>query len=526
MEDNDMKREQAAFVTRDSFIARCIALSRLDASLALFILVWFTIGLGILLRGAQYLANRSLWYDELMLASNIVNRSFSQLLLPLDHGQGAPIGFLVVEKIALQTLGNSEFALRLFPLLCGMLSLYLFYEVARRFVKRVGVIIGLALMSLSGPLIYYSSEVKQYSSDVAIALLLYLSGLKYLRLEQPTIFDAVFLGTIGAVAIWFSHSSVFVLAAVGVSLVLSRFSEKSARSVVLDFFIYSVWAASFAFCYFFHLRYLISNEVLLKYWKDSYGFMPFPPSSLSDLKWFVSTAFAIFGDPVGLSVAGIGLFFFIVGCSSVYVRQKENFYLLVLPVPFVLLASALGKYPFSGRLLLFIVPSILILISAGVEEIRERTWENTYFIRFTLVGILFAHPMLSAGIHLIEPRTGEEIRPVLNYIMTHRHEGDVIYGYYGTDFAFKYYASRYHLTDGYIEGIRARGNWAAYARDADSLKSKRRVWVLFSHFYDAEEEFFQYYLGTIGRRLDSFKSEGAGVDLYDLSEPVRSGDGL
>jgi hypothetical protein len=60
-------------------------------------LPWLIIGLGIVLRLTQYVFNRSLWYDEANLALNIIDRSVLELFQPLDHDQGAPIGFLLLE---------------------------------------------------------------------------------------------------------------------------------------------------------------------------------------------------------------------------------------------------------------------------------------------------------------------------------------------------------------------------------------------------------------------------------------------
>ncbi len=39
-----------------------------------------------------FLANRSLWLDELMLAENIIDRDFGSLLAPLANQQVAPRG--------------------------------------------------------------------------------------------------------------------------------------------------------------------------------------------------------------------------------------------------------------------------------------------------------------------------------------------------------------------------------------------------------------------------------------------------
>src|ERR1700686_4446208 len=116
---------------------------------------WTIIVFGALLRLTQFLSNRSLWLDEAKLALNIVNRSFVQLFKPLDYGQGAPIGFLMLERSALHLFGSGEYALRLFPFLSGMISLLLFYQLAKQSVPSAAPI-AMGLFATSAPLIYYS----------------------------------------------------------------------------------------------------------------------------------------------------------------------------------------------------------------------------------------------------------------------------------------------------------------------------------------------------------------------------------
>src|SRR6476661_1232083 len=117
--------------------------------------------LGGLLRVRQYLTGRSLWSDEAMLALNIVNRNFSGLFKPLDYDQGSPIGFLLVEKIFSLPFGRSEYALRFFPLIVGIASIWLFYLLLKRTTKGAGLLAALALFIVNPRLVYYSSEVKQ-----------------------------------------------------------------------------------------------------------------------------------------------------------------------------------------------------------------------------------------------------------------------------------------------------------------------------------------------------------------------------
>ena len=127
---------------------------------------------GALLRVAQYLSNRSLWLDEAYIAPTILKRSFAGLLWPPDYGQIVPVGFLALVRAAVALFGASEYALRLVPLLCGLAALFLFRRVAGRLLPAPAVPIAAALFSFSGPLIGFSSELKQYSSDVLAALFL------------------------------------------------------------------------------------------------------------------------------------------------------------------------------------------------------------------------------------------------------------------------------------------------------------------------------------------------------------------
>ncbi|HEY7362621.1 MAG TPA: hypothetical protein VIE37_00835, partial [Methylomirabilota bacterium] len=86
--------------------------------------------LGVALRLRAYLANRSLWLDESFLALNIINRPFAELRQPLEYVQAAPFGFLYAERLVVELLGASEYALRLLPLLCGIASVFIFWRIA------------------------------------------------------------------------------------------------------------------------------------------------------------------------------------------------------------------------------------------------------------------------------------------------------------------------------------------------------------------------------------------------------------
>src|SRR5215216_4006504 len=126
-------------------------------------IAWVVIALGIALRAAGYLFNAALYVDEGALALNVTNRSFAGLFLPLDYNQAAPVGFLLLERMAVVAFGDSEYALRLVPFLASIAALFLFYAVARRVLSGWAATAALLFFAVTNQVVYYSTQVKQYS---------------------------------------------------------------------------------------------------------------------------------------------------------------------------------------------------------------------------------------------------------------------------------------------------------------------------------------------------------------------------
>ncbi len=487
---------------------------RVQASPAFW--AWLIIGLGSILRVAQYLSGRSLWLDEAKLALNIVNRSFSGLLQPLDYDQGAPVGFLMLEKLAVQLFGPGENSLRLLSLFSGILALVLVYPVATQFLESRAVPVALALFAVLDNLIYYSSEVKQYSTDVACALLILFLAMTVERKGLATRW-LVCYALVGAALIWLSHPAIFILAGVGLvswlALVKNRNWIQSGRLAIVG----ALFVVSFIVSYRISLNGLLANQSLVTDWSGA--FFPFPPRSLANLRWPIDVFFRVFDNPIGLALPGLGAAALIIGAGSLWFRDRSKFFLLSSPILVTLFASALRMYPFSGRLLFFLVPILLLFIAEGAVQVRGITPQMSLVAETAVIGLLLFHPTLAAAKHLVIPRTAEEIRPVLDYVSEHRQESDVLYVYYSAQYALAYYSQRYQLSDAII-GIEARSQPGRYLTELDSLRGNERVWFVFSHVYNwqgiDEEKVFLDYLDRSGTRLDSFASPGAKVYLYDL----------
>ncbi len=477
------------------------------------------VALGAVLRVAQYAANRSLWLDEAALAINILERDSRSLLLPLDLHQAAPPGFLLLERLASQTLGPSEWCLRLLPLLASLAALLLFRRVAARLLEPPAALLAVALFALGDPLISFASEVKPYAVDVAVALLLLDLALSFsgpagsLRARA-----AIALAVAGAAAVWISFPSVFVLAGIGSTLAVWALRLRDRKRLAALLAVGVVWGMSFLAVYRISLRAASASSYLLLYWAPN--FLPLPPRSLSDLLWLPNHLGALFGDPVGFVFRGLGVLTFLVGCVSFLARHRGRLALLVTPLLFALLGSGFRKYPFYGRLLLFLVPFLLLLVAEGAERIRSLTTPVAPSVGVILIGLLLFHPAAIALRFLLHPRTREEIRPVLAYVKEKAAPGDGLYVYGGAVPAFRYYAGRYAFSPRRVTLGHWRREWNGYRADLEALRGSGRRWFVFAHTQaqdgSDEEKPLLSMLDGIGRRVDAFRAPGASAYLYDL----------
>lgn len=462
---------------------------------------WGLIILGLVLRLRQYLANRSLWLDEAMLALNILHKDVWGLLGKLDYEQGAPLGFLLLEKLAATLLGDGERALRLLPLLAGSASLVLFYFLAWQIFRSPGLLTALALFALSPTLIYYSSEVKQYSTDVFFTILLLFLFTRHASLATRNssffIHYSAFL-----LAPWFSHPAIFVLAAIGLTLLV-----QNRRNPLPTLAMGAGWLVSFGILYLVSLRGLSENDFLRNYWEDYFRQPP------------LTALYGLFANPGGLTVfAPLLLAAMLVGAAMLFARQQKAAGSFLLVFLFAWTASWLGLYPLAGRMALFLVPLVYIFLAAGVDllwNIFSRPRLLSPLLALSLAGVLLYSPLLVSAERFIRPKYPEHIRPAIAYLNANYQPGDTLYVYYWALPAFRYYA-RPDMK--YIAGGLRTDDPQALLAELDPLRGQRRVWVLFSHVYERgdynEKDWMLTYLNQIGERKRQFIEPGTSVYLY------------
>ncbi len=336
-------------------------------------LLWAIIAFGAVLRLARWIHWRSLWLDEIYLANSLLSRNLHDLLFrPLEDWQAAPPGFLVLVHLTTRLFGGGERSLRLVSLVFGLASLPLMLAVARRLLRPGSAVAAVAMFTFLGPLIYYSNELKPYSCDVALSLAITLAVLRWM--ETPTFRRAAMAALVGVAGIFLSYPSIFVLAGAGAIVIWRMRRSGNGAHLRQGLWVCLIWASVFAAEYLIFVRQFASGEAyphLVYYWAQQDAFMPHWP--IAAFTWTISCLTSIARNPGGMwldypDAAVLGL---IVGLT-VALARRDNLLILAAPLPLVLLASAMKRYPFGDRLALFFVPQYLLLIAVAFESL----WTN------------------------------------------------------------------------------------------------------------------------------------------------------
>jgi hypothetical protein len=492
------------------------------------------IALGVALRAVRFAVHRPLWLDEAALALNLMSRSYSHLFGALDFKQGAPAGYLMLEKLSLNALGDSEQALRLPAFLAGLVAVPLFWKVASRYLPRTGALLALALFALIEPLIYYSAELKQYSFDVLAALV--LAVLFDRAFERATPGRVAGLGVAATVAPWFSHPSVFVIAGGGCVLLAVLVRERNWRTLAVAAAAAAAALAAFLAAYFTTVAHLgaVHNAAVGAAGAGSHS--------------VARNLIVIFSDPGGLPHPMIALTALLAAAGIVVLARRAPLRLafIVATTAIAAIAGLSHQYPLGKRWELFLLPFAILLLSAGTTAlVNVRPLPIRLLAAAAGAAVLIA-PAVTSAQHIRRVPANEAADALLAHVYRDWLPGDTLYVSSSSQYAVRYYLTCHDCNS---LASRERARWPfrttkgpllsspalvpttrtlvigrarflpEYLRDFRAFDGRRRVWLLFSHTAPVRHKSILRELDTVGTRLLQRSKGTAVVWLYDFAAP-------
>ncbi|MDR3634168.1 MAG: hypothetical protein P4L84_10200 [Isosphaeraceae bacterium] len=332
------------------------------------------VALGVLLRAVRYLLNFPLWCDETMLAANFLDRSYRELLQPLDYRQVCPVLFLFVELTAVKLFGFSESSLRLFPFLCGIGGVLLFRHVAGRIVRGEALLCAVAIFAVSSWPLRYVGEVKPYASDLLVALVVLALAIEWWRRPERVVWLCA-LAAVAPFAVGLSFPAIFVLGGVSLGLFPSIWRARR-RGVWLA---YSLFNGAVILTFLGLLRFYRTAPQDHAYFHHDWS-PAFPPldSVWKLVAWFFTTNTGyMFAYPEGGERGASVLTFacFVIAATALWKRGRWTVLAFCLaPFGLALIAAALHRYPYgmSARTMQYVAPAICLLSGLGAALLLAR----------------------------------------------------------------------------------------------------------------------------------------------------------
>ena len=398
----------------------------------IYIIIAIVIILGIVIRTKLLLLNPSFWVDTYSLAENI-DKLYFDFFKPLEHHQVAPPFFMMVSKFILGILNTNssfdvkDFGLRLFPYICGILTLPLFAIMLQKLYKNeLFTLVGTFILSFNQYAIYYSIEFKQYSCELLFSILLVIifNSINFEKISTKRLY---WYSLLFVIAPWFSHSSWLIIFLGIIYLILKSQKLQIEHKQKLKIILFPMYINLLIFITQYYQP--IYNNLYVsmkKYWQttqpsffqiDNFGTLF--SSKLNDLL------------PV---VKGINFWlFWFVNLILLFIQNKKQSFTMILPIICIIFASFFNIYPFESRLILFLMPFFIIISTQAILFLNYEKYKIITCISIIIISIFaikeYIQPIEN---HLILKSNSRELfyllkekNPNLENIITY----DIVYPY-------------------------------------------------------------------------------------------------
>ena len=397
-----------------------------------------------------------MWYDEIQVV-RVVQLDLKSLFMGAkSHVSAPPLDYLFLHVVA--KVCQSEFCLRLPAVLWGILSLVLTYKIGERLLGKKTALLGTFLLAISNFHIHYSREIKFYSILVFFALLSIWFFLEAMRRRTACAWLVYALVmAVGA----YAHSFVFLVGLVEGLWALGQWllthlrpasSAEAKMHSAQDMIAFALCCGSAVLCFAPWLLWDFSGQTVpvegeptaftlafvLRFFKDMV--LDYRPLS-SMWIWPPGTTSSLIEIPASAILSYAVLAAALLGSLALLVRRRSRrgsllIGLVVIPLPIIVLLDNVGRYWFTQRQALFVLPAYLLLAACGLLLIGE-TLGALMSRAFGAVAKLVPLAILIAAVGLVsaKPISADYHHEVQNWrdaalILSHEAEpGDQVFGW-------------------------------------------------------------------------------------------------
>lgn len=339
------------------------------------------IAFGIFIRTHVFLQGVSLFGDEGAIVLNLYDKSYSDLFFPLNYDQQAPPFFLIISKFILMKYGLNEVMLRLVPYVSSIISLILFYLLCKKIFKNnISTLVATFLFALNMPLVEFSQILKPYSSDALFSILIMLAVLT-LDLEKMNMKKIIFLSFLTVLNFWCAYSTVIFTFSFALLFLIENSLSRDYVKLKYSIIFAGINLAGILLYYFTNLHKAISSKYLFSFWTNNFGFFPNTYKEFMGLIHFIFNINSLYGLVFTSILFAFGAYF-------LFKNNSFKFWVVVSPILCSLLLGVLHLYPFADRLIIFLIPNFIILISSSLDfaGVKENLFVRTFT---TLIVFIF-----------------------------------------------------------------------------------------------------------------------------------------
>jgi 4-amino-4-deoxy-L-arabinose transferase-like glycosyltransferase len=366
-------------------------------------------------------------------------------------------------------------------------------------------LVSTSFLAFNPRMIEWSQEFKPLMGDVFFILL--LAYLTERLVAEYKLRNYLILIGCSIVAILFSHPVVFVFPAIFLRIM---FRDKDIKGKIHHLVVYGATIlAVFITNYWFNVKKNITTS-LETYWGAQF-LSSFHPVDI--LSFVVRQTYSFF--PFAFRVEILFFILFLLGICYLLTKYRVRntiFLYLCITLVFVIIASAFKRYPYGGdRPDLFIYPFLIIVIAYGIHGLVNQFRIANHTKVAILLLFILVPAVVATGVHFTIPRENEELRPVLEEYNLLLEDGDLTYIYYGAIDSYLYYTEG--NMDNVVLGTSHRDNKTAYLPELDVVLIGR-VWLIFSHNSNGEEQFMLEYASTKCEELVHIQEIDASAHLF------------